>query len=201
MSSSAAGFGLHELVWNFGTWLIPVAVSALAYSGLWRWWSKMPFMIPLGIGWIGAGQIITNIGIFFDSSLGYAFLIPGTIVSFFGIYGIGFMPRPLLPLWHRLDWGIDPSRAVASAGQRLMLIPRGSREVDLAERGRSISSPIADEAGSPGAGAPMDAIDVPGGGTFLGAFIGGALTGVRALALGADVSQQSSAVRVTAFAP
>jgi hypothetical protein len=198
---TAAGFGLHEFVWNFGIWLIPVAISALAYTGLWRWWSKMPFMIPLGIGWIGAGQIITNIGIFFDSALGYAFLIPGTIVSFFGIYGIGFMPRPFLPRWYRLDWGIDPSWVVPSPGRRLMLIPRPSHKVDLAERGRSISSPVVDEADSPRACAPTDACDVPGGGTFLGAFIGGAVTGGRALGLGSDVARESTAARVAAFGP
>ena len=200
-SSAATGFGLHEFVWNFGIWLMPVAISALAYTGLWRWWSKMPFMIPLGIGWIGAGQIITNIGIFFDSSLGYAFLVPGTIVSFFGIYGMGFMPRPFLPLWYRLDWGIDPSRVVPSAGRRLMLIPRGSRKVDLVERGRSIASPASADAGSPRGGAPIETCEVPGGGTFLGAFIGGAVTGDRALALGRAVARDSPAAHVEAFAP
>jgi hypothetical protein len=198
--SAAAGFGLDEFVWNFGIWLIPVAISALAYSGLWRWWSKMPFMIPLGIGWIGAGQIITNSGIFFDYSLGYAFLIPGTIVSFFGIYGIGFMPRPFLPQWYRLDWGIDPARVVPSAGRRLMLVPRGSHEVDLAQRGRSIASPASADAGSPRGGAPIETCEVPGGGTFLSAFVGGAITAGEAASHGSVTRAEATAARIRAFA-
>jgi hypothetical protein len=200
-SSTAVNFGLDELVWNFGIWLVPVAVSALAYSGLWRWWSKMPFMIPLGIGWIGAGQIITNSGIFFDSSLGYAFLIPGTIVSFFGIYGIGFMPRPFLPQWYRLDWGIDPARVVPSEGRRLKLVPRGSHKVDLAERGRSIASPTPGYAGSSVGSAPIETCDAPGGGTFLGAFIGGAITAAEAASQGSVTRAESAATRTRAFAP
>jgi hypothetical protein len=194
------GILLSGVLWYYGVCLIIMSISALAYTGLWRWWSKIPFMIPLGVGWVAAGQIIANTALLIDGPLGYAFLTGGTVVSFFGIYGMAFMPRPLLPQWYRLDWGIDPARVVPSGGRRLKLVPRGSHKVDLAERGRSISSPVADEAGSPRAGAPMDACDVPGGGTSLGAFIGGAVTGGRALGLGSDVARESAAVRVAAFA-
>ncbi|MBF4624838.1 hypothetical protein [Clavibacter sp. VKM Ac-2872] len=195
------GIRLSGVLWYYGVCLIIVGISALAYTGLWRWWSKIPFMVPLGVGWLAAGQIIANTALLVDGPLGYAFLIGGTVVSFFGIYGMGFMPRPFLPRWYRLDWGIDPSRVVPSAGRRLKLIPRESRKVDLAERGRSIASPAAAEAGSPRGGAPIETCEVPGGGTFLGAFIGGAVTGDRALALGRAVARDSPAAHVEAFAP
>ena len=177
-----------------------MGISALAYTGLWRWWSKIPFMVPLGVGWLAAGQIISNIGLFFGPPLGYAFLIPGAIVSLFGIYGMGFMPRPFLPRWYRLDWGIDPSRVVPSSGRRLMLIPRESCKVDLAERGRSIASPAAAEAGSPRGGAPTETCDAPGGGTFLGAFIGGAVTAGEAASQGSATRAEATAARIRAFA-
>jgi hypothetical protein len=195
------GINVDGLLRYFGVLLIIMSISALAYTGLWRWWSKMPFMIPLGVGWLAAGQIISNIGLFFGPPLGYAFLIPGAVVSLFGIYGMGFMPRPFLPRWYRLDWGIDPSRVVPSAGRRLMLVPRGSHEVDLAERGRSISSPAAGGAGSPSDSAPIETCDAPGGGTFLSAFIGGAVTAGEAASRGSVTREESTATRTRAFAP
>ncbi|MDA3805346.1 hypothetical protein PED38_11105 [Clavibacter sp. CT19] len=195
------GINVEGLLRYFGVLLIIMSISALAYTGLWRWWSKMPFMIPLGVGWLAAGQIISNIGLFFGPPLGYAFLIPGAIVSLFGIYGMGFMPRPFLPRWYRLDWGIDPSRVVHSAGRRLLLVPRGSHEVDLAERGRSISSPAVGGAGSPLGSAPIETCDAAGGGTFLGAFIGGAVTAREAAARGSVTRAEATAARIRAFAP
>ncbi|MFT2750175.1 hypothetical protein ACMT9U_11390 [Clavibacter sp. Sh2036] len=193
-----AGVRMDGVLWTYGGCLIVMAISALAYTGLWRWWSEMPFMVPLGAGWLAAGQIIVNTALLVDDSIA---IITGSIMSVFGIYGMGFMPRPFLPVWYRLDWGIDPSRVVHSSGRRLMLVPRGSQDVDLVERGRSLSSPVVVEAGSSRAGAPMDACGMPGGGTFLSAFIGGAVTGARALALGSAAARESTAVRVAAFAP
>ncbi|WP_143757251.1 hypothetical protein [Clavibacter michiganensis] len=195
------GIRLSGVLWYYGVCLIIMSISALAYTGLWRWWSKVPFMIPLGVGWLAAGQIIANTALLVDGPLGYAFLIGGTIVSFFGIYGMGFMPRPFLPRWYRLDWGIDPSRVVPSAGRRLKLIPRETRKVDLAERGRSIASPTAAEAGSPGDRAPIQTCDTPGGGTFLSAFIGGAVTAGEALSSASDTRDGSAGARIRAFAP
>ena len=196
------GVSLSGVLWYYGVCLIIVSISALAYTGLWRWWSKIPFMIPLGVGWVAGGQIIANTALLFDGPLGYAFLIGGTIVSFFGIYGMAFMPRPLLPQWYRLDLGIDPARVVPSTGRRLKLVPRGSHEVDLAERGRSIASPTATaRAGSPQGGAPTEACDVPGGATLLGAFIGGAVTAAEAASQGAATRAESAAARIRAFAP
>ena len=196
------GIHLDGLLRYFGVLLIIIGISALAYTGVWRWWSKIPFMIPLGVGWLAAGQIISNIGLFFGPPLGYAFLIPGAIVSLFGIYGMGFMPRPFLPRWYRLDWGIDPARVVPSDGRRLKLVPRRSHKVDLAERGRSIASPAATaRAGSPRGSAPTETCAAPGGATLLGAFIGGAATAAEAASQGAATRAESAAARIRGFAP
>jgi hypothetical protein len=198
--SETTGVRMDGVLWTYGVCLIVVAISALAYTGLWRWWSKIPFMIPLGVGWLAAGQIIVNTALLVDDSVAFVFIITGTIVSFFGIYGMGFMPRQFLPRWYRLDWGIDPSRVVPSAGRRLMLIPRESRKVDLVERGRSIASRAAAEAGSPRGGAPIETCDAPGGGTFLSAFIGGAVTAGEAASQGSATRAEATAARILAFA-
>ena len=200
-SSGTTGVRMDGVLWTYGGCLLVMAVSALAYTGLWRWWSKMPFMVPLGAGWLAAGQMIVNTALLVDDSIALAFIITGSIVSLFGIYGMVFMPRPLLPQWYRLDWGIDPARVVPSSSRRLMLVPRGSHKVDLAERGRSLASPVVEEPGSPGAVAPIDTCAVPGGGTFLGAFIGGAVTGGDALSRGSVARERSVAACSTAFAP
>ncbi|MDA3805345.1 hypothetical protein PED38_11100 [Clavibacter sp. CT19] len=197
------GIRLSGVLWYYGVCLIIMSISALAYTGLWRWWSKIPFMVPLGVGWLAAGQIIANTALLVDGPLGYAFLIGGIIVSFFGIYGMAFMPRPLLTQWYRLDLGIDPARVVPSAGRRLMLVPRRSQKVDLAERGRSIASltAAAAKAGSPRGGATKETCDAPGGGTFLGAFIGGAITAAEAASQGSLTGAESAPTCTRAFAP
>ncbi|WP_445337436.1 hypothetical protein [Clavibacter sp. CFBP 8614] len=202
ISSETTGVGTDGVLWTYGVCLITVGVSALAYTGLWRWWSKMPFMVPLGAGWLAAGQIIVNTARLVHGPLFYAFLIGGTIVSFFGIYGMGFMPRRFLPRWYRLDWGLEPARVVRSSGRRLGLVPRGSHEVDLDVRGRSIATPAATaKAGSPRGDAPIETCDAPGGGTFLSAFIGGAITAGETSSKGSLARAESAATRTRAFHP
>jgi len=199
-----------EGVLRYGTFcLVLIGIGALAYTGLWRWWSKGPFTIPLGIGWLGVGQSIANIGNLFHGALFDAFFIPGALVSAFGLYAFLFTPRPLLPRWYRLDRGIDPARVVVGrrprlsrgSGPRLTLVARDSPEVDLVERGRTITAPVSEGDALRGISSPVGVCAVPGGGTFLSAFLGGAVTGSEAVARGSGVARESAATQSAAFAP
>ncbi|WP_445337362.1 hypothetical protein [Clavibacter sp. CFBP 8614] len=95
---------------SFLVGVVMVAIGAVAYTGLWRAWSRNRYTYPLGIGVMGVGALAVSAGRVLPPFLSSVFLYLGLGIGVVGAMSMIGVPRVLLPAWYRARMDMDSDR-------------------------------------------------------------------------------------------